>query len=89
MESNSTYYEFMYSIYGMKYGENEDFRNVLSIWEQNSQGDTRNHRIWEVGNEIEIGTLKVIIQNIYSDEKYDASKFVEEVKKFKDINKHK
>jgi len=81
MESNSTYYEFMYSIYGMKYGENEDFRNVLSIWEQNSQGDIRNHRSWEVGNEIETGTL-----NIKCD---DSSKFVEEVKKFKDINNHK
>lgn len=58
-------FEQMHGTYGIvmegkdENGDNtESIKRVISVWEQNSSGQVRNHRVWEVGRELEIGTLR-------------------------------
>ncbi len=58
-------FQQMYGTYGIviegtdEHGDNtESVKRVISVWQQNSQGQTRNQRTWEVGKELDLNTLK-------------------------------
>lgn len=50
-------WQLMYSNYGSKDNENEDFHREVAVWEQNTEGNIRNHKFWTVG-EVKFNTIK-------------------------------
>jgi hypothetical protein len=38
----------MYSEYDTKHSDNDDWHKQVSVWEQNHDGQHRNHKYWDV-----------------------------------------
>lgn len=41
-------WKLMYSEYEARQNPNEDFHKEVTVWEQNSEGNIRNHKVWKV-----------------------------------------
>lgn len=51
-------FQQMYGTYGIVMDDKEEsVKRVISVWQQNSQGQIRDQRTWEVGKELDLNTL--------------------------------